>query len=107
MRIPRGGCIDQTQRLTLSRVCPLPPAPALCLLPTPLLTPAGGYAGGILGLDHYLGEIDVVLVQFALGELEAILELGDLLFEHQDAGLELIRPAHARDLGVTKLALEG
>ena len=98
MRIPGRGGIDQTQRLTLWKAF---------LLRTPLLTPAGGYAGGILGLDHHLGEIDVFLVQFAFGELEAVLELGNLLLEHQDAGLEPIGPAEARDLGVTKLALEG
>ena len=68
--------------------------------------PAGGRAGGVLGLDGELGEVDVV-VDGGLGGLEAVLEQGDALFQQGDPGLGLVGPAGAGDLGVAELALEG
>ena len=71
------------------------------------LAPAGGRAGGVLGLDGELGEVDVVAWMLALGGLEAVLELGDALLQQGDAGLGLVGAAGAGDLGVAELALEG
>src|SRR5271165_4292287 len=70
-----------------------------------LFSPSRWHARGILGLDDDLRQIDV-LVELALGELDAVLELGDLLLEQEDAGFELVGAAESRDLGITKLALE-
>ena len=43
----------------------------------------------------------------ALGRLEAVLELDDLLLEEQHAGLEPVGPSRPGDLGVPELPLEG
>ena len=70
-------------------------------LPHPEGTPAVSS-----GLTMHLGEVDV-LADLALGELEAVLELGDLLLEQEDAGLGLVGAAGAGDLGIAELPLEG
>ena len=58
------------------------------------------------GLTMTWRQVDV-LVDLALGGLEAVLELGDPLLEQGDAGLGLVGAAGAGDLGVAELALEG
>src|SRR5208337_5284810 len=70
-----------------------------------LFPPPRWHARGVFGLDDDLRQIDV-LVELALGELDAVLELGDLLLEQEDAGFELVGAAESRDLGIIKLALE-
>src|SRR5208283_5189553 len=70
-----------------------------------LLPPPRWHARGVFGLDNDLRQIDV-LVELALGELDAVLKLGDLLLEQEDAGFELVGAAESRDLGIAKLALQ-
>src|SRR4051812_15999184 len=56
--------------------------------------PAGGRAGGVLGLDGELREVEVV-VDLAFGGLQAVFQLRDPLFEHGDAGFGLVGTAGA------------
>src|SRR6185437_7053495 len=67
--------------------------------------PAGGGAGGVLGLDDDLRQVDLV-VDLALERPDPVLEEQDPLLEQRDAGLGLVGAAGARHLGVAELALE-
>ena len=46
------------------------------------------------------------MLDVAFGDLEAVFELGDSLFEKQDARFELVGPARAGNFRVAELALE-
>ena len=54
--------------------------------------PALGHAGGIFGLDQNLRQVDV-LMEVALGDFEAVFQLGDALFEQDARGLRARRAA--------------
>ena len=77
--------------------------PPLVAVPRPF-PPPRWHARGVFGLDNDLRQINV-LVDFALGELDAVLKLGDLLLEQEDAGFDLVGAAESRDLGIAKLAV--
>ncbi len=68
--------------------------------------PAGRGSGGVLGLDGELVDVDLVM-NLGLERSDPVLEGHDALFEQGDAGLGLVGPAWAGDLGVAKLALKG